>query len=180
MPVSSSCGVCGKRTIQEVLALGPTGGQGNGGPFVSAEGRLKEGVLVRMPGRLRRKQRLFHATGGLHAAGIFDSQGSMLRVEEDVGRHNAVDKVIGWALLEGLTPLSRRFLQVSGRISFEIVQKAYRAGFPLVAAVSGVSSLAVSFASEAGMTLVGFLRGSSFSIYTHAGRIMKRGAASDK
>jgi FdhD protein len=173
LPVSSSCGVCGKRTIEEVLALGPLGHPENGRILPTAPGRLEKGILPRMPGKLRRKQRLFCATGALHAAGLFNARGNILRVEEDVGRHNAVDKVIGWALLEGLTPLSGYFLQVSGRISFEIVQKAYRAGCPLVAAVSGVSSLAVSFAGKAGITLVGFLRGDSFSVYTHPERLEK-------
>ena len=128
-------------------------------------------VLTRLPGQLREAQRVFSATGGLHAAGLFTADGRLLTIREDVGRHNAVDKVVGWALREGRLPLAGCILMVSGRASFELVQKAVMAGIPVLAAVSAPSSLAAELAEEAGLTLIGFLRGSSMNVYTAPQRI---------
>jgi FdhD protein len=163
---TSGCGVCGKRTIEEVLAaVVPLSAP------AAASGWIRAEVLRALPERLRAGQRLFERTGALHAAGLFDREGRLVLLREDVGRHNAVDKLVGASLLAGRLPLHDRVLLVSGRVSFEIVQKALRAGIPLVAAISGVSSLARDLASEAGVTLVGFLRGSSFKVYAHPLRI---------
>jgi FdhD protein len=159
---TSSCGICGKASLDSIsVRCAPVAE----GPSVS------EAVIVELPGRLREAQRLFDRTGGLHAAGLFDSQGRLLELREDVGRHNAVDKLVGHALLGGQLPLSERVLMVSGRLSFEIVQKAAVAGIPVVCAVSAPSSLAVDAGRRFGMTLVGFLRGSRFNIYTGPERI---------
>ena len=128
-------------------------------------------MLAGLPDRLRTAQRVFSATGGLHAAGLFAADGELLALREDVGRHNAVDKVVGWALREGQLPLAGCVLLVSGRASFELVQKAVTAGIPVLAAVSAPSSLAAELAEEAGLTLVGFLRGSSMNVYTCAQRL---------
>jgi len=175
LPATSSCGVCGKRTINEVLARTPLERSGTAGPNPSCidagDWKISDSTLLRMPEKLREKQQIFRTTGALHAAGIFTDSGELLHLEEDVGRHNAVDKVIGWAFLEGRLPLRRHALQVSGRVSFEIVQKTYAAGIPFLSGVSGVSSLAVDLAERAGVTVVGFLRGDSFTVYTHADRI---------
>jgi FdhD protein len=139
---------------------------------VSADqSRLDPAVLAALPDRLRAAQRVFASTGGLHAAGIFSIAGDLLVLREDVGRHNAVDKVIGWALQDGRLPLTGCVLLVSGRASFELTQKALMAGLPVLAAVSAPSSLAAELAEESGMTLVGFLRGSSMNVYTGAGRL---------
>jgi FdhD protein len=121
--------------------------------------------------RLRESQRVFAATGGLHACGLFNLEGKLIATREDVGRHNAVDKIVGWALANKMLPLSKSLMMVSGRLSFEIVQKAAAAGVPILVAVSAPSSLAVELADEAGITLVGFLRDESFSVYTHRARI---------
>jgi len=159
---TSSCGVCGKASLDSIaVRCAPV-----------AEGpELAEAIVVALPDRLREAQRVFDRTGGLHAAGLFDTAGTLLELREDVGRHNAVDKLVGHALLTGALPLSERVLMVSGRLSFEIVQKAAVAGIPIVCAVSAPSSLAVDAGRRFGMTLVGFLRGSRFNIYTHAERI---------
>jgi len=159
---TSSCGVCGKASLDSIsVRCAPV-----------AEGpEVAESVVVALPDRLREAQRVFDRTGGLHAAGLFDTAGTLLELREDVGRHNAVDKLVGRALLAGELPLSERVLMVSGRLSFEIVQKAAVAGIPIVCAVSAPSSLAVDAGRRFGMTLVGFLRGSRFNIYTNAERI---------
>lgn len=161
---SSSCGVCGKATREQALATAPP---------LDDPSRFRAERLFEMPGRLRAAQRLFDATGGLHAAGLFDGEGRLLAAREDVGRHNAVDKVVGWAAREGHLPLAGHVLAVSGRISFEIVQKALAARCPLVAAVSAPSSLAVELATEAGIGLVGFLRGRGLNAYGARERVLR-------
>jgi FdhD protein len=128
-------------------------------------------MIASMPDRLREAQRVFSSTGGLHAAGLFTASGELLVVREDVGRHNAVDKIVGWALLNAKLPLAGCALLVSGRASFELVQKAVLAGIPLLAAVSAPSSLAAELADEAGLTLIGFLRGPSMNVYTGHHRV---------
>ncbi len=161
---TSACGVCGKDSIDAIRVQGRYD--------VSADRvRVAPGVLAALPGRLREAQRVFASTGGLHAAGIFTAAGTLLALREDVGRHNAVDKVTGWALREGRLPLTGCVLLVSGRASFELTQKAMMAGLPVLAAVSAPSSLAADLAGEAGMTLVGFLRGASMNVYTGAHRL---------
>jgi FdhD protein len=135
------------------------------GPEVSAE------TIYTLPEKLREAQGLFDATGGLHAAALFDEEGELVALREDVGRHNATDKLVGWALLEGRLPLSEHIVTVSGRSSFEILQKCLTAGVPFVCAISAPSSLAVDVAREFGMTLVGFLRGGRFNIYAGSERI---------
>ena len=164
---SSSCGVCGKATLENALATAP--------PLDDAT-RLPASVLIGLPERLRAAQPVFDETGGLHAAGLFDGDGRLLVAREDVGRHNAVDKVVGWAARAGRLPLAGGVLMVSGRASFEIVQKALAARIPIVAAVSAPSSLAVSLASAGGIALVGFLRGSAFNVYGARERILPIGA----
>jgi FdhD protein len=160
---SSSCGVCGKASIEAVTTACPA--VGGDGLTVPAQ------ALAAIPGRVREAQRVFEQTGGLHAAAVCDAEGTLACVREDVGRHNAVDKVIGWAATERRLPLAGMVLFVSGRCSFEIVQKAAVAGVPLVAAVSAPSSLAVDLADQVGMTLVGFLRGDTMNVYSHAHRV---------
>jgi FdhD protein len=159
---TSSCGICGKAGIDAVrLAAQPL----REGPIVSAE------VLRALPGALLSAQRVFARTGGLHAAGLFDVDGTMSILREDVGRHNAVDKLVGRAAMDGPLPLADRILLVSGRASFEIVQKALLAGIPILAAVSAPSSLAADLAQETGMTLIGFLRNDGFNVYSGEERI---------
>jgi FdhD protein len=161
---TSACGVCGKASIEDICVLPHAA-------LAADTSRFEPEMLAALPGRLRAAQRVFSRTGGLHAAGLFTADGELTVIREDVGRHNAVDKVIGWSLLEGRVPLSGRVLLVSGRASFELVQKAVLAGIPLLAAVSAPSSLAVELAAEAGLTLVGFLRGGSMNVYTGQQRI---------
>ena len=134
--------------------------------------RVSPAVLAGLPGRLRQAQRVFSRTGGLHAAGLFGPDGTLLVLREDVGRHNAVDKVAGWALRNGRLPLAGHVLLVSGRASFELAQKAIMIGVPVLAAVSAPSSLAASLAEESGLTLVGFLRGTTMNVYAGAERIV--------
>jgi FdhD protein len=161
---SSACGVCGKDSIASVRVRASYD--------VSADQvRVSPATLAGLPGRLREAQRVFASTGGLHAAGLFDAGGSLLVLREDVGRHNAVDKIVGWALREKRLPLTGCVLLVSGRASFELVQKALVAGIPVLAAVSAPSSLAAELAAESGMTLVGFLRGASMNVYAGAERL---------
>ncbi|HSR22187.1 MAG TPA: formate dehydrogenase accessory sulfurtransferase FdhD, partial [Candidatus Eisenbacteria bacterium] len=160
---SSACGVCGKQSLEALRTVGARPVED--GLVVPAT------VLAGLPDRLRGGQRLFERTGGLHAAGLFTAAGDMVAVREDVGRHNAVDKVVGWALLQGRLPLTGMALLVSGRTSYEIVQKAVTAGIPLVASVSAPSSLAVSLAEEYAVTLVGFVRDGRFTVYTGDQRI---------
>ncbi|MFC9976395.1 formate dehydrogenase accessory sulfurtransferase FdhD [Spirillospora sp. NPDC127200] len=161
---TSACGVCGKSSIEALRVDRPY--EVAGDPL-----ELTAGLLAELPDRLRAAQRVFDRTGGLHAAGLFDGAGELLALREDVGRHNAVDKVVGHALRQGLLPLAGHVLMVSGRASFELTQKAMQAGVPVLAAVSAPSSLAVDLAADAGMTLVGFLRGASMNVYTGAHRI---------
>ena len=158
----SSCGVCGKASIDAIRIRSQ---YTLDGPAVSPA------VLAELPERLRDSQRSFARTGGLHAAGLFTADGELVAAREDVGRHNAVDKLVGWALREGRLPLSGLVLMLSGRAGFELVQKAWMAGVGLVAAVSAPSTLAVDLAEEAGMTLVGFLRAPTMNVYSHPGRV---------
>jgi FdhD protein len=159
---SSSCGVCGKATIDSIHARFP--------PIDSAV-KVDVQTLLALPEKLRRSQSTFDRTGGLHAAGLFTAAGELLVSREDVGRHNAVDKVLGWGFLNDKLPFDRHILLVSGRSSFEIMQKALAARVPVVAAVSAPSSLAVEFALESGMTLVGFLREGRMNIYSEPERV---------
>jgi FdhD protein len=161
---TSSCGVCGKASLEAVRLIGrfPPGAD----PATVAAATLKA-----MPGQLRSAQKVFDSTGGLHAAALFAVDGTMLVVREDIGRHNAVDKVIGWAAEHERIPAAASVLLISGRASFELTQKAVMAGIPVLAAVSAPSSLAVSLAEESGVTLVAFLREESMNIYTRADRI---------
>jgi FdhD protein len=160
---SSACGVCGKASL-DALEL-------RGCPVVPPGPSLDPAVLPRLPEALRKGQGLFESTGGLHAAGLFTPEGELVALREDVGRHNAVDKLVGWALLDGRLPLGGHLLMVSGRSSYEILQKALVAGIPVVCAVSAPSSLAVDLARRFGMTLVGFLRGERFNVYAGAERL---------
>lgn len=161
---TSSCGVCGKSSIDAVRTVSRHS-PGDDPTVVAAR------TLTALPARLRAAQKVFASTGGLHGAALFTSDGATLVVREDIGRHNAVDKVIGWALENGRIPLSGCVLLVSGRASFELTQKAVMAGIPVLAAVSAPSSLAVDLASQAGLTLVAFLRGQSMNVYTRPDRV---------
>ncbi|MEU0846144.1 formate dehydrogenase accessory sulfurtransferase FdhD [Streptomyces sp. NPDC005962] len=167
---TSSCGLCGKASLDAVRTTarwkldGPDDAPG-------APVRITPETLTALPDRLRAAQRVFDRTGGLHAAALFTPEGELLDVREDVGRHNAVDKLVGRALQQGLLPLSGAVLLVSGRASFELAQKAVMAGIPVLAAVSAPSSLAVDLADEAGLTLVGFLRGTSMNVYAGEHRL---------
>lgn len=162
---TASCGICGKASIDEIAMrcepLAP-------GPIVSRK------IILALPDLLRAAQRAFDETGGLHAAGLFKPNGELIAIREDVGRHNALDKVIGSQVLAGALPLKDRILMVSGRVSFEIVQKAAVVGIPIIAAVSAPSDLAIETAERLGATLVGFLRGDGFNVYAHDRRIELR------
>jgi len=161
---TSACGICGKTSVEDICVLPHA-------PLAADTTRFTPDMLATLPDRLHDAQRVFSRTGGLHAAGLFSAGGELLAVREDVGRHNAVDKVVGWALLGDRLPLAGCVLLVSGRASFELVQKAILAGIPLLAAVSAPSSLAVDLAEQADLTLVGFLRGPSMNVYTGARRL---------
>jgi FdhD protein len=160
---SSSCGLCGKATIDAIRATFPR---------VISDVQFDADAISHFPARMRNEQSTFDKTGGLHAAAIFDRSGKLLVLREDVGRHNAVDKVLGFALLNHLMPLEAHALVVSGRSSFEIMQKALAGRLPIVAAVSAPSSLAVEFARDSGQTLIGFLREGRMNIYSHTERIV--------
>jgi FdhD protein len=164
--VSASCGLCGKNSIADLLITVPSLER------QMDDVRLRASTLYELPARLRDAQTVFTHTGGLHAAGLFNSTGDLLLLREDVGRHNAVDKIIGHGLLHRDFPYSRHILMVSGRTSFEIIQKALLARIPCIAAISAPSSLAVELADRAGITLVGFLRDHSMNVYTHAERVV--------
>ncbi|MDA1559106.1 formate dehydrogenase accessory sulfurtransferase FdhD, partial [Bacillus cereus] len=161
---TSSCGVCGKASLEAVRLISR---------FAPGEdsATVTVATLKEMPGRLRAAQKVFASTGGLHAAALFGVDGTIFAVREDIGRHNAVDKVIGWALENDKVPLTGTVLLVSGRASIELAQKATMAGIPILAAVSAPSSLAVDLAAQSGMTLVAFLREDSMNIYTRADRV---------
>ena len=159
---TSACGICGKESIEAVRAEAPPVPDGP---------RVTKAALAALPDALRERQPVFDRTGGLHAAALFGAGGDLVAVREDVGRHNAVDKLVGRAAMDGLLPLHDHVLMVSGRVSFEIVQKALLAGCPVVAAVSAPSSLAVRLARDSNMTLVGFLRADGFNVYAGAERV---------
>lgn len=166
--VTSACGVCGKATLEALRMRGlapATPGLGRGGQT------LAPGVLGSLPGKLREAQEVFRTTGGVHASGLFTPGGELLALREDVGRHNAMDKLVGWALLQGRVPLVGHVVMVSGRSSFELVQKALAAGVSALCSVSAPSSLAVELAREFGLTLVGFLRDGRFKVYSGIERV---------
>lgn len=172
--LSSSCGVCGKQSIDRIrCAIRP----------IRGEFTVPPEVLASLPGAMRGAQATFESTGGLHAAALFDPAGKLIVLREDVGRHNAVDKVIGHMLLDapapGRVPIDPGILLISGRTSFEIVQKAAVAGIAMIAAVSAPSSLAIDFANETGQTLIGFLRPGRMNVYTHPHRVQRQGASGD-
>ena len=160
---SSSCGVCGKGALEAVAVEAPR---------VESQLRVPLSVVTELPDRLRAEQAAFAVTGGLHATGLFDADGTVVCVREDVGRHNAFDKVVGRAFLDGLLPLGQRVVCVSGRLSFELVQKAAVAGCPVLVAVGAPSSLAVELAADRGVTLCGFVRGGTANVYTETWRIV--------
>jgi FdhD protein len=162
--ISTSCGLCGKTSIEFIRQQFP--------PIDSTGSlRIEAAILLELPERLRAAQGNFARTGGIHAAAIFDPDGKLIVLREDIGRHNAVDKAIGYAFLDNLLPLKNHIMLVSGRSSLEIVQKALAAGIPIVAAVSAPSTLAVNFARESNQTLIGFLRPPTFNIYSHVERV---------
>jgi len=165
--LSSSCGVCGKASIEAIHTCEVA-------QRMTIDWQVAPSILETLPDKLRAQQAIFEQTGGLHAAALFDREGNIMLLNEDVGRHNALDKVIGNAFLDSQLPLKGRLLLVSGRLSFELVQKAVMAGVELVAAVGAPSSLAVDLAEEMGVTLVGFLKKGRFNIYTHPDRIVNK------
>jgi FdhD protein len=160
---TSACGVCGKASLEQLELRGC--------PVIPPGPEVAPEKIYALPEKLREEQGLFDATGGLHAAALFDREGELVALREDVGRHNATDKLVGWALLEGRLPLSDHIVMVSGRSSFEILQKCLTAGVPIVCAISAPSSLAVDVARRFGMTLVGFLRGNRFNVYSGHERV---------
>lgn len=160
---TSACGVCGKASLEQLELRGC--------PVIPPGPEIPAKTIYSLPEKLRETQGLFEATGGLHAAALFDKEGNLVALREDVGRHNATDKLVGWALLEGRLPLNDHIVMVSGRSSFEILQKCLAAGAPVVCAISAPSSLAVDVAREFGMTLVGFLRGAKFNVYAGFERV---------
>jgi FdhD protein len=162
---SSSCGICSKASIEAVRQQFPA---------IEDDFEVGPQVLLELPAKLATRQETFSRTGGLHACALFDLEGHLLAVREDVGRHNALDKLVGWALLSNRLPLRQHLLLLSGRTSFEMMQKALAAGIPLVAAISAPSSLAVEFAQASGQTLVGFLRGERMNVYASAQRVPQR------
>ena len=162
--VSASCGLCGKNSIADLMITTS--------PLQVDDMRIPASIIYNLPAQLRTAQTVFTHTGGLHAAGLFSHSGELLLLREDVGRHNAVDKLIGHGLLNGTFPYSRHILMVSGRTSFEIIQKALLARIPCIAAISAPSSLAVELANQAGVTLIGFLRDQTMNVYTHPERIV--------
>jgi FdhD protein len=162
--VSASCGLCGKNSIADLMLTAP--------PLTKDDLHIPASIIYSLPLQLRTAQAVFTHTGGLHAAGLFDTTGKLLLLREDVGRHNAVDKLIGHGLLHARFPYSNHILMVSGRTSYEIIQKALLARIPCVAAISAPSSLAVELADRSGITLIGFLRNHSMNVYTHPRRIV--------
>ena len=160
---SSACGVCGQASLDDMERTFPP---------VGSDARLPRRILVALPEAMRKEQALFDRTGGLHAAAAFDVNGKLMALREDIGRHNAVDKLTGWALRAGRFPLDDAVLLVSGRAGYEVVQKAVASRIPIVAAVGAPSSLAAKLAQQAGVTLVGFLRGDTFNVYSHAERLI--------
>jgi FdhD protein len=162
--MGSACGVCGRTSIESVISTGQ--------PQLLAKLTVTAHTLRALPERLSTRQSIFASTGGLHAAALFDREGRLLEIAEDVGRHNATDKLVGTFLRRGALPLSDKVILVSGRAGFEIVQKTFLAGVPILAAVSAPTSLAVSLADTAGVTLVGFLRGERFNVYAHPERVV--------
>ncbi len=167
---TSSCGVCGKASIDAVRTRSQF-------DVAADQTTVEAATLVGLPDALRARQKVFATTGGLHAAGLFTAEGTLICLREDVGRHNAVDKVVGWAVRQQRLPLAGHVLMVSGRASFELCQKAWMAGIPVLAAVSAPSTLAVDLADEAGLTVVGFLRGTTFNVYAGAQRVTAAGFA---
>ena len=161
---TSACGVCGKASLEQLELRGC--------PVIPPGPKVAPETIYALPVLLRQAQGLFDATGGLHAAALFDEEGELVALREDVGRHNATDKLVGWALLEGRLPLSDHLVMVSGRSSFEILQKGLTAGVPIVCAISAPSSLAVDVARQFGMTLIGFLRGNRFNVYSGHERVL--------
>ncbi len=159
---SSSCGICGKASVEAVFQSFPA---------VTSEWQVSTEVIRSLPDKLRTAQETFAQTGGLHACALFSREGELMVLREDVGRHNAIDKVLGYALRQSMLPLAEHLLMVSGRVSFEIMQKALAGGLALVAAVSAPSSLAVDFAEDSGQTLIGFLRGDRMNVYAHGERL---------
>jgi FdhD protein len=160
---TSACGVCGKASLEQLELRGC--------PVIPPGPEVAPEVIYSLPEKLREAQGLFEVTGGLHAAALFDAEGGLVALREDVGRHNATDKLVGWALLEGRLPLGDHIVMVSGRSSFEILQKCLAAGVPVVCAISAPSSLAVEVARRFNMTLVGFLRGNRFNVYSAPERV---------
>ena len=159
---ASSCGLCGKTSLDSVFQQFPS---------VTADWQVDAAFIARLPNQLHSAQATFQSTGGLHACAIFDLEGNLIISREDVGRHNALDKVLGWALMQNRLPLDQHVLLLSGRVSFEMMQKALAAGIPLVAAISAPSSLAVEFADRSGQTLAGFVRGDTLNLYAHPHRV---------